>query len=722
MRAGENMNTRTLTRLCGFVLGVLLCSASAGELRASPAPAGAYDSYLGVKTYRLRLGWTAGDQSSSERTIADCTESGSFKASIAANVSIKLVRSRDGRGAIAVWRPEKDSVPEGTFNYSSVTEKRGKCRDSNEPETTFRQTISGGGIGEGEGRLTIDTSTGEFSFSGYVAAADGSVRQEFLPGGASGSAPAGLTLASGDGSFPGAQGEITGTLVPNERSIHGPAIQMKWPNTLGLCAKPLLFTWSVEPWEDEDAPEVTVEPVDYATWLPKGNLDKPDEPGDTPLLVRITVHRTDDVETSRTADLSFSLPYVSRNKGVCMNWPKGAAEREGLRFRKEDFADDPDLSFVDSLHVESTHALGGAFIRVHAYDYGAWGTLRVVATAQGKDAKVKVLGKETPDLAIPQDDNSNRIADNWEKENGCVGRTLDWDAETVAGQDQTGDGISLYDEYRGLAVPDPAGAGKRQFKRLDPNTKEMFVIDPGRAFLASKWKELTGFDAMRLDDSLVDPAGNPGPGESPLVDFNAEDRQTFGVYALKIAVRSDDSQDSPYPAYAENGDENDWCIKKAIVVNVFPARFKSRIEEDYRWLNKAILEPDSPEGVELREHGPIADIPFADANAAWSTMADPAVIPSIAERLMTAVVFHEIGHLCGRPDHRGEEPPGYKNQARACLMFNQGPWGRRRTLIFTALGKGDIEMAYPYKGFCRDLGTPEYNCFRSLRIKDCASP
>ena len=35
--------------------------------------------------------------------------------------------------------------------------------------------------------------------------------------------------------------------------------------------------------------------------------------------------------------------------------------------------------------MKSTHALDGAFVRVHAYDYGAWGTLRVVATAQGKD-------------------------------------------------------------------------------------------------------------------------------------------------------------------------------------------------------------------------------------------------------------------------------------------------------------------------------------------------
>lgn len=722
MRVGTNMNTRTLKRVRTSVLTILLCSATSGALCATPAPAGAYDSYLGVKAYRLRLGWTAGDQSRSERTVGECTENGSFEASIAANVSFKLVRSRDGRGAIAVWRPEKDSIPEGAFAYSSVTEKRSKCKDSKDPETVFRQTISGGGIGDGEGNLTIDTTTGEFSFAGYVSAADGFVHQEFLPGGASGNSPGGLTLASGNGSFPGATSEITGTLVPNERSIHGPAIEMKWPNTLGLCPKPLLFTWSVEPWEDEDTPEVTVEPVDYASWLPEGNLDNPDEPGDTPLLVRITVHRADDSGTSRAADLFISLPYVSRNKGVCMNWPKGATGRDGLRFRQEDFADDPDFSFVDSLHVESTRALESAFIRVHAYDYGAWGTLRVVATAQGKDAKVKVLGKETPDLAIPQDDNTNRIADGWEKENGCEGRTFDWDAETVAGQDQTGDNISLYDEYRGLVVPDPSGGGKGQFKRLDPNAKEIFVIDPGRVFLASKWQQITGVVTTRLDESLVDPAGNPGPGESPLVNFNAEDRLTFPTYALKIVVRSDDSPDSPFPAYAESGDEKDWCIKKAIVVNVFPARFKARVDEDYRWLNKAILEPDSSEGVELRERGPVFQIPFEDANNAWSTMVDPAVLPSIAERLQTAVVFHEIGHFCGVADHKDVAPDGHEDEARGCLMFNQGPWGRRRTLIFTALGRGDVELVYPYVGFCRDLGTPGYRCFRSLRIKDCAAP
>jgi hypothetical protein len=49
-------------------------------------------------------------------------------------------------------------------------------------------------------------------------------------------------------------------------------------------------------------------------------------------------------------------------------------------------------------------------------------------------------------------------------------------------------------------------------------------------------------------------------------------------------------------------------------------------------------------------------------------------------------------------------------------MFTQLAWGRR-TLVHTALGRGDPDFACPYRGFCKEVQNPSYHCFKSLKIK-----
>jgi len=476
----------------------------------------------------------------------------------------------------------------------------------------------------------------------------------------------------------------------------------------------------------DDEVEVSVKPdqASYETWIPKGNVDKPTESGNDPLEVTVTVHQKGDKQTLRQAYLKISLPYVSKNQGICGNWPKNVGEEEGLRFRQKDFPETNGLLFKDRTHLETDILVEKVTFRVYSYEYGAWGTLRITATdADGKDIKVQVQGKDTPDLDIPLDDNSNRIADVWEKGKPWNGKDKDWDSEEVPGQDAMGDGITLYNEYRGILVPD--GKGGKQFIRLDPDVKEMFILDPNRGFPTAKWGEVAGIKVYRLEETLVDPSGNPGPGKSPLVNFNAADRLAHPVYALKIVVRTDEPTESLAPAFAQMADgtaDNDWCIKKAIAVNVVPARFERRIEEDFVWLDTAILKPDSPEGLDLRNIGPKEQINYDDAHNAWSRLVDPNLRKAIAAKLQTAVFLHEAGHVClgALADHSTAAPTGHEDEARECLMFLQATWGwgRRRTLVFTALGMGDKDLAYPYRNFCRDIPAPGYHCYKSLKIKD----
>lgn len=221
--------------------------------------------------------------------------------------------------------------------------------------------------------------------------------------------------------------------------------------------------------------EVAVEPEQgYDRWLPKGRLEDPETPGSN-LLVRLDAHKKGDAAVPRKVKLEISLGQVSKNKGVCSNWPrKTAAVGEGLRFRKEDFPAGGPLVFVDATHVRSKEPVEKAELLVHAHDFGAYGTLTVKAKdEQERDAVIRVRGQDGKDLRIPLDENDNHIADAWElAELGALrGAAGDDDEDRPAGKPGTkGDGLGLYEEYRGFRV-------QGSHVRADPRRKDVFVCD-----------------------------------------------------------------------------------------------------------------------------------------------------------------------------------------------------------------------------------------------------
>ena len=460
---------------------------------------------------------------------------------------------------------------------------------------------------------------------------------------------------------------------------------------------------------------MTIVPLDraaYEKWVPSPLFDRTS--GRETVGVKAELHAAKPDDSKPSGRIDFTLRNVSRQRGECGNFPRSPSEKPDLRFA----AEQPEGIQVDpdGQHAFTTEKVSEAVVMVASEDGGAWGGVQAVC----KELRLTAEEPETArqELLVPKDDNDNHVADAWEEEKGILkeNRPGEWDGDEVSGQDFKGDGITLFNEYRGLAFPE--GKSGHTFRRLEPGTKEMFLLDSGNAFPMAKWEAITAIRAYRLNDSLVDPAGNPGPGESPLVNFNADDRGTHPFYALMIKVGPVPGECGPNPACAVLSlDGLPWCIRNAEAVYVDPSRFQLRIEEDYRWLDRAILQPDSAEGRELRNEGPAASIPLEDADRAWSLLANPDLRKRVAGKLQTAVFLHEVGHVVGTTDH--ESPPrGQEDVARSCLMFIQGDWGRRRTLVNTALGRGDPDLAYPYRGFCRDVRGPGYRCYRSLKVKD----
>ena len=479
--------------------------------------------------------------------------------------------------------------------------------------------------------------------------------------------------------------------------------------------------------ESPDPSEVTVEVNGYESWMPYGNIDDPKEAGPGPLLITATVHKKGDRKNLREAYLKISLPYVSKNKGVCGNWPQNAGEDEGLRFREKDYPKSDGLLYKDRTHLQTDIPVEQVTFAVRSHDYGAWGTLRITATdKQGRDLKIKVTGKETPDLDIPKDEDSNRIADAWERKT-TYGKGKDTDDETVSGQDARGDGVTLYDEYRGLVVLEQ---GKNVFGRLDPGKKQLFVIDPGGSFDSATWEKVTEIKAYKVNESLTKADAK---GEiAPMVNYLSPTATGQVAYAVKIETMAGDEDPNPplndegkplpktshipaewLPGYANQA----GSIKSTTYCRVFPERARKLVAYVADFVETALADPGSNAGATLRS--PAAGFTSDEAKAALESLRNDSVRETVAHKILTEVAIHEVSHCAGGlPDHKAAPPAGHEAAVRGCLMFNVAEMGRLRMVIRTTLDRVNDPLPFPYVRYCRDVPVAGYSCFRKLDVKD----
>lgn len=255
----------------------------------------------------------------------------------------------------------------------------------------------------------------------------------------------------------------------------------------GTVQQSFVCTLTGEPPDDEVEATVTLE--DFEGWIPRGNLDQPDQPGDLPLQVTIKVHKKGEPGVPRQARLEIALPRVSMNRGVCGNWPINGSPSEGLRFRQKDFPQKEGLIWQDRTHLASDMLLEEVMFRIHAHDFGAWGTLKVTATDDlDRPVKVTMQGKERPELDLPKDENANHIADAWETRwaGGLRGAAGEDEDAQPQGDGCTGDVLTRYEEYRGFrmsggeggyAAASPTEMTTGRHVRTDPRAKDVFICD-----------------------------------------------------------------------------------------------------------------------------------------------------------------------------------------------------------------------------------------------------
>jgi hypothetical protein len=331
-----------------------------------------------------------------------------------------------------------------------------------------------------------------------------------------------------------AQFSASGTQEDRDR----PGISTTWSGRWEIS-----YTLGFAPETEIEA--VIISPKDYESWRPTGDKDE-DTQSLAPLVVKVELRLKDKPgkEPSEKAKFKYELIETSKEPGLCLNAPKKDKAKKSfdLKIRQKE---NPELEISDNGQTAtSKEFLNSYIVVIGSYDWGACGKLKVTAILDsGKELAAHLEGNsQKEEMVIPLDENNNRVADGWEKEKNVYGRKLpaDWDgAEEPKGQKAPGDGISLFEKYRGFEF-------EGIHERLDPNQKYLFVHDPDevvRRIAQDANVKATSFESVSklrlryVDDDHWTGGGSSGE-KKRIVNFNTDWKPGHAVdqHALDVAV------------------------------------------------------------------------------------------------------------------------------------------------------------------------------------------
>jgi hypothetical protein len=244
--------------------------------------------------------------------------------------------------------------------------------------------------------------------------------------------------------------------------------------------------------------EVELKMDGYEKWRPEGSIEKPSSVGNS-LVVTATLISKDPTQQANLPPVrhfTFLLSEVSREPGVCMNWPLEATDNDpDLRLALASMAGElskQDSELKISEPLKDTSGRWYATARIDAYDFGANATLAVKCALEDGRELTGLLRSPAGDrrlVRLPMQEDTRRIADVWSRSQGTAGLSAADDSDNdPVGDGNRGDGFTLYEEYRGFVEDGRRIEG-------DPKRKDFFVLN------------LVGADASPGIDLFADISG-----------------------------------------------------------------------------------------------------------------------------------------------------------------------------------------------------------------------
>lgn len=315
--------------------------------------------------------------------------------------------------------------------------------------------------------------------------------------------------------------------------------------------------------------ELIVTPENYNNWLP--------EPGQneltkgTVIKINLKVYgRNGQPPTLKAKSFELRLSNTSNEPGITINAPLVPLfTLPDLRFLPQ--ANAAIGEQFQLVKVECNDGINGN-ISIGAFDGGAYSTLTAVAILEDNtriEGHLLISGGNT-EIPIPKRPANSKIATAWL--NAHNNPTDTYDDESSAGNSNNGDGLTAYEEYRGVI-------SKGRFKRLDPQEKELGVVmKPGEVALFTDgigWFEnATGLKIIRFDAGEI--------GANRMLNKNHLTAHSYDQYALRLLkghVRRN------ILGRAEGGPEIPKNVKRVIIDYNQIVQMQSDLEREARLQN-----------------------------------------------------------------------------------------------------------------------------------------
>lgn len=420
-------------------------------------------------------------------------------------------------------------------------------------------------------------------------------------------------------------------------------------------------------------------------------------------------------EDCNAEQIVFTLYDVTNERGRYMN-------------DKEQYDDvDPDLQMSDLngdyqiTQTTATKQISGKSqsqqVQIVCRDYGAYGKLKASVLVGGKWYEAD--GDGTPDkyITIPMDLNDNKISDFWEKQNNVYGKPAEWDEESnPKGQATNGDGMTIYEEYRGFLVSD--GSGGQEYQRMDPTLKEIFVIDKDQIFDISSWKSASGIKAYWLTEDMV--YGDKAGGDKNLsrwVDFCSgyAKGSKYAVRVVKMSGDFDPEKGSTTNVWGVNWGSGNGSPKANFIDEIFPDNITKDLYASADTLKKYIKK--YPKGYIW--HGQM--VSYSTMKKFIDIMNDPVKSKYLIDYFLNATIIHEVGHACDVEHHGGGDTNKTDTGDLFCPMIYNGDFDYPIYLgkimpVFNLIDKfgENVIVSYTKLKFCKK----QDNCWKQLNVND----
>jgi hypothetical protein len=265
--------------------------------------------------------------------------------------------------------------------------------------------------------------------------------------------------------------------------------------------------WSATPYFSWDV--LIKSNPDYAQWRPMAGRTENDlSEGLLGMIAYVVDKDTGEHVAGVSVDgWTFQLKDVSHEPGVAMNYPPKSKlvspSPPDLDFKFVNDGIFPNVKVSeDGLTLEATpdpSTDADISVFMNSRDWGAWGTLNVQTTIAGQVVKAHFENEEATDILLPKRQDGSHIADNWKTEKDIPLETADSDdseSDPTGYQSCTGDGLTLYEEYRGFMENGKHIEG-------DPTKKDFFVQNVGGGDLKPGIRKFTALTGLNVHKDLL---------------------------------------------------------------------------------------------------------------------------------------------------------------------------------------------------------------------------